>query len=283
MRKILTIVICNIVLCYNSTKAQPYESVFGKDTTQWNIVYQIPDYFPTLIFKAYGDTMINLQKYVPVYMGYHNTPLELYGYFKEDIDHGRLWFRNLEEHEELLMDLSLAKSDSFYFGLKEPKLYTVDTVYYSSEKKYISFNEAQKSYPIRFIEGLGPFNLFFSERVEFPEYAQIRCKKKDNVLVFMNDKYSTCFDSITSAECFREKGFRIFPNPASGSTIRFEWKTGEIETVEIFNLLGEPISLITVSGKTFVDYSTNKMQPGIYLYKATDKNKFYQTGRFVVE
>jgi len=38
-----------------------------------------------LIFKAYGDTLINKQKYVPVYMGYHDTPLELYGYFKEDV------------------------------------------------------------------------------------------------------------------------------------------------------------------------------------------------------
>ncbi len=274
MKLIQSIVICGILICcsYSSTKAQPYESVFGEDTTQWNIVYQIPDYFPTLIFKAYGDTLINQQKYVPVYMGYYYTPLELYGYFKEDVDSGKLWFRNLEEQEELLMDLTLEKSDSFYFGLTEPKLFTVDTVYYSSGKKYISFNEAQISYPILFIEGLGPFNLFYNIHVNFPEYAQIRCKKKDDILVFMNDKYRTCVDTVTAIEKFSEACFRIFPNPA---TDVIHINTNEFGTIELFNSTGKRVLFNSVADKE--QLYIGHLPKGVYLIKYQAQNKQFTT------
>ena len=238
IRLILNVVL--LIFCCNTlTKAQPYESVFGKDTTQWNVVYHIPDLFPTLIFKAYGDTLINKQKYMPVYMGDYYNPLKLYGYFKEDINVGKLWFRGLDGQEELFMDLSLAKNDSFYFGLREPLLYTVDTVYYKSGKKYISF---QTNYPILFIEGIGPFNMFFSIQVGHPDFAQIRCKEKDNVLVFINSDSGTCLDTITGINNIRNESFKIYPNPVSVELfIQPTSNIKEAYSLEIYSLKGERI------------------------------------------
>jgi len=275
MKIIRLIVICCTILCcsYNQTKAQPYESVFGKDTTQWNIVYRIPDYFPTLIFKAYGDTLINKQKYVPVYMGYHDTPLELYGYFKEDVDSGRLWFRNLEEQEKLLMDLSLEKGDSLYFGRNIEYSYTVDSVYYDSGKKRVSF-ESIYSESVLFIEGLGPFNMFYDKRVDFPEYAQIRCKKKDNILVFMNENYSTCVDTVTSAEHFEDKTFRIYPNPVN-DVIRIATNSNECGKIEMFNSAGDRVLYDNIANNG--QLSIGHLSKGVYLIKYQLQNNQFTT------
>jgi hypothetical protein len=277
MKKIQSIMICWLLIyCSCSiTSAQPYESVFGKDTTQWNVVYLIPDYFPTLIFKAYGDTLINEQKYVPVYMGYYYTPLELYGYFKEDVDSGKLWFRYLNEQEELFMDLSLSKSDSFYFGLNEPILYTVDTIYYNSGRKYISFNEANYAYPILFIEGLGPFNMFYTMLVSFPEYAQIRCKKKDNNLVFLNSDSGTCLDTFTSVNSYLNENLRIFPNPTNGY-INITTSSTESGTLELFNSSGDRVLSESNMGNGQI-INIGYLPNGVYLVKYQLQNKQFTT------
>lgn len=275
MKYIEIIILIFVFACFfEEAEAQPFESVFGKDTTQWNIVYQIPDYFPTLIFKAYGDTLVNGEKYVPVHKGYNYTPLELYGYMKEDTDVGKLWFRDIKGQEELLMDLSMEKSDSFYFGLSEPILYTVDTVYYNSGRKYISFNEANNAYPVLFIEGIGPFNMFFSNEVSDPWYAQIRCKKNDNILVFMNSDYDTCVDTLTSVNNYFGESIKIYPNPANGY-LTISNNTTETGILELFNSLGTRVLSQKIIGDGQVDIGN--LSNGVYLVDYQVKNKHFIT------
>lgn len=273
MKLIRPILVCCLLICASHilTKAQPYESVFGKDTTQWNVVYQIPDYFPTLIFKAYGDTLINKQKYIPVYKGYHDTPLELYGYFKENVDSGKLWFRNLNEQEELLMNLSLGKSDSFYFGREKIYSYTVDSVYFESGEKTISFKPLF-SKPVRFIEGLGPFNMFYNLNVSFPEYAQIRCKKKDNNLVFMNSDYGNCLDTITGVDNIPNERIKIYPNP-SNEYINISTNSTECGTFELFNNLGNLVLSKSILGDEQI--FIGNLPKGVYLVKFQKHNKHF--------
>lgn len=276
MKLIRSIQICCLLICSSHilTKAQPYESVFGKDTTQWNVVYHIPDLFPTLIFRSYGDTLINEQKYVPVYMGYYYTPLELYGYFKEDTNVGKLWFRGLDGQEELFMDLSLAKNDSFYFGLREPLLYTVDTVYYKSGKKYISF---QTNYPILFIEGIGPFNMFFSIQVGHPDFAQIRCKEKDNVLVFMNSDSGTCLDTITGVNNILNESIKVYPNPVSGKL--FIQPTSNIDegfSLEMYSVKGELVKTECLEGGSNLHrIDVSSLKSGVYVLRLTSASGKY--------
>jgi len=253
--------------------AQPYESVFGKDTTQWNIVYHIPDYFPTLIFKAYGDTLINEEKYVPVYMGDYGYPLELYGYLKEDTIAGRLWCRYINGNEELLMDLSLAKNDSFYFGRNESIPYVVDSVYYDSGKKVVSFAPIFSN-PVRFTEGLGAFNMFYNVDVDFPEYAQVRCKHKDNILVFINSNNGTCVDTFTSANNYTEESIGIYPNPACGY-LKISNNSTEVGTLELINSLGYHVLSLNIVGNEQIDISN--FPNGVYLVKFQLQNKHFIT------
>src|ERR1035437_421241 len=118
--------------------AQPYRSVFAKDTTQWNVICVILDWEPTFIYKAYGDTIIENKNYKFINKGYWNTFGDKYGYMREDITTGKLWFRSLDNNERLIMDLSLNKNDSFVFETGQK--YSVDSVFYRGGRKYLSFN-----------------------------------------------------------------------------------------------------------------------------------------------
>jgi hypothetical protein len=104
----------------------------------------------------------------------------LFGYLKEDTNTGKLWFRSLDEKERLIMDLSLEKSDTFYFGFDDSLLYTVDAISYSAVKKYVSF-KGESNDSILFIGGVGSSNFFYFEYVFQPEQAQIRCEKRQSI------------------------------------------------------------------------------------------------------
>ena len=191
-------------------------------------------------------------------------------------------------NEILMYDFSLEIGDSIIgnYGF-QLLLADIDTLLIgNSLRKVFNFN-CEQSLCTTWIEGIGNTKGLIFSSGGLPTdgtNGSLICFFLNGEELYHNDFYNDCFPPNVGVELKKlNLGIQVYPNPASGNTIRFEWKTGEIETVEIFNLLGEPISLVTVSGRTFVDYSTNKMQPGIYLYKATDKNKFYQTGRFVVE
>ncbi len=195
----------------------------------------------------------------------------------------------IENPEILLFDFAVNIGDTIWNGNTniDRKLIVedIDTIHVgNSLRKKFFFNYNW----VEWTEGIGSNSgLLFAAKdflIGSSSSNSLICFFQNDTVLFHNEYYNDCFPSTVSIESKKlNLGIQVSPNPVSGNNIRFEWKTSEIETVEIYNLLGEPISFVTASGKTFVDYPTNKMQPGIYIYKATDKNKFYQTGRFVVE
>ena len=214
MKLIRLILICWLLMCGRNliTTAQPYKSVFAKDTTQWNVTYRIPDLMPTFIYKAYGDTIINAKNYKFLYKGYWYYFGEKYGYLREDTTTGKLWFLSLDNKEQVIMDLSLVKADTFTFP--NDIQYTVDAVFYKAGKKYIAFNGVSKD-SVFFIEGIGPSNFLSFNQVTFPEWAKIRCKFDDHKLVFHDQSYRNCIDTITGIDEKQINNFIVYPNPVS--------------------------------------------------------------------
>jgi hypothetical protein len=253
----------NICLC------QPYETVFGKDTTQWNVIYMIPDNVETYIYKAFGDTSINEVDYKPLYEGSPGRLGDKYGYLREDTATGKLWFLSDYIQEELIMDLSLEKSDTFIF---EPSIkYTVDTVFYRSGRKYISFNENSLD-SVLFIEGIGPYNFLYSDHVLLPYYAQIRCMFKDNTLVFKNNLYSDCYDTGTGIVDNQAQSINIYPNPAS-NYFAIGSDDNKTYSVEIYNAIGYLMlkEAISMNRQIYI----GNLPPGLYVVRINDELKPY--------
>jgi hypothetical protein len=248
-----------------------YQTVFGDDTTQWNIIYTIPDYFPTNVYKAYDDTTIGNKSYLKVFKSDQGSAYNLFGYLKEDTSSGKLWFRSLDDKERLIMDLSLKKTDTFYFGFDDSLLYTVDTIFYFNGKKHISFN-GESNDSIQFIEGIGPFNLFYFEYVSRPYDAQIRCMKKDNQLVYMNSLYLTCLDNNVGVEDIVNEKIKIFPNPAKDYFIVKKNSPNSIR-IDIFNSTGILLMTATTNYNKRIDI--NILPTGFYFIRIKERNKYF--------
>ena len=96
--------------------AQPYESVFGKDSTVWYVYHEETESTTAIISPDNEILNINGKNYLKLVD--HNY----YSFFnefvlREDTIEGKLWAYNLtDEFEQLVMDLSLEKGDTFYLN-----------------------------------------------------------------------------------------------------------------------------------------------------------------------
>jgi hypothetical protein len=265
--KIILLLLFNFWLLYYS-HSQPYKSVFGKDTTQWNVTYLIPDAMPTYIYKTFGDTIISEKSYRPLYKGYRYYSGNNYGYLREDTITGKLWFLSAStKQERLIMDLSLNENDTFVF--KYNVKYNVDDIYYQKGRKYISFVGNSKD-SILFIEGIGPSCFLFEEEVAFPDRAQIRCMFKDYELIYHNEAYVNCIDTVTSIHEKLIQNFLIYPNPTS-SNITIKLDKQFPYKIEFYSSNGLKISEHIVYNNEPINLS--HMPSGLYFIKIIMKSE----------
>lgn len=268
--KTKTILLFFLILYGTYSYSQPYKSVFGKDTTQWNVIH-FPNFFLTEIYKAFGDTVINSHNYRFLYKGVPWAFGDRFGYLREDTLEGKLWFLSLSYHEKLIMDLSLSKSDTFSF---EPNFnYTVDSVFYISGRKYLSFNGNNVD-SISFIEGIGPFNLFYFTVSHYPPSTQIRCMFKDNVLVYKNSLYNECTDTITGINNAIKNAPSIFPNSTNTSVLVAIDEDG-VFLIEFYNISGFLLQKNKVQNNEIIDI--NNFPAGIYIIRIITKDRNYSS------
>jgi len=177
-------------------KAQPYQSIFYKDTTRWTAFECVIDGFEYYTSSIYDDTTINNIQYKIIHLGLICAPSfnEIIGFLREDTTTGKVWYKpNFEEdkNEFLIMDLSLEKGDSFTFTTNTYYQYTesttVDSVYYENDLKVIelSINSYSCLQKIQFYESVGPNN-----GVSYPNEKPFR-----NALIYKHSNSELIFTS----------------------------------------------------------------------------------------
>jgi hypothetical protein len=150
--------------------AQPYQSVFGPDTTKWTSYwcsFGAPTYYTVFVTNS-DTTTINGESYRIAYSYDVCYPenISILGYMREDTLSGKLWhLPNYESLKEFLaMDLGLQKADTFNienlpFG-RSGSFIIVDSVYFEEGKKTILLKKVNswclKNGELLFIEGIGP-------------------------------------------------------------------------------------------------------------------------------
>ncbi len=217
----------------------PYKSIFGKDSTRWNIVYKdIADVVPPrilsqfLIFKE--DTLMDGKYYKKTYMVSRNTvgqPLyPVNHYIREDTITGKVWSRRVEDTtDRLLIDFGLSPGDTFV-GLGF-NAYTgvVDSTAIVAGRKRIYLRNLDwrprylysREYPLVFIEGVGSVGNHVLDIIVFShsESEYLLCSYKDGVqeMAYVNEKYGgDCSPNLntTSVAALHKQQVSIAPNPA---------------------------------------------------------------------
>lgn len=156
-------------------KAQPYQSVFGPDTTKWTSFWCTIDameYYTVFVTNNDTTTIDGKTYRISYYYNVCNPErVDKCGYMREDTITGKIWhLPSYENNKEFLaMDLGLQKADTFilenspYHSRPIFKI-TVDSVFFEEDKKVIQFNNFSgciMNGELFFIESIGPgYGLF---------------------------------------------------------------------------------------------------------------------------
>ncbi len=215
---------------------------------------------------------------------YYNTV-----YLREDTLTGRIFrYYQYSDTEVVTCDMSLQEGDTFYFP-STPDTYTwyeelsgqgfvvVDSVTYSNGRKVIwfppvdvdgsFFSTWHRSYPLCFIEGVGPTYGPFGRVVEsFDEWlGLLLCVHHNDSLVYMTDTVLGCEQYVISVPEYPDALMKLYPNPATNTLhVEFEGTDNPQGTITVSDLTGvvvltrechEPVTQLDVSNLT----------PGLYV------------------
>lgn len=258
--------------------SQNYESIFGQDSTQWNINHIIPDASFTDILLAKGDTSINQTDYTKLLINN-----EYGGALREDVNTGKTWYLSWNGFEYLIMDLSLEKGDSFDLIYYQDTIQIqIDSVTNIEGKKVLISDYLLDSYyeneKLKFIEGVGPTNGIFlaSYSGYYPSESYLLCNYKDSELNFSNEIFNgECFISWVGVENFENESMvTIYPNPIRDiGYLEIDNNTQKLLRILIFDLSGRLLLNSIIKNKRF-EINSNIFQNGIYFYQILNYDNY---------
>ena len=296
-KKVLLLAALLSAIVLHAQEDRPYQSFFGKESTQWNgytETYDISvDKNHTLVTSY--DTVMDGKTYKKIEHSWSHKggdsrlkdeDSRSVLYLREDTTTGRLWYRDPYESDEyLIADMSLKKRDSVVMHLRHylfPDDYdTVTFVVYDTQtvdgrytvSLYASFWRSYSD--ITFIEGIGCSNLI-SYLYEPPEEmvvlgSGIVCCHKDGELVYhhiedwMIEEGDCKVDYIGIDEARAER-VSVYPNPCG------DWITldGErAQSVILYDMTGRKLDVdIKADGRIH----TGNLPSGVYLLRAVLEN-----------
>ncbi|MCK9450981.1 MAG: T9SS type A sorting domain-containing protein [Bacteroidales bacterium] len=194
--------------------SQFFRPVINIDSTSWDIAYM--QLFGTVMTKLI--TKNNPDSIYSMLYFYDDTQyLDYAGKIREDTISGKIWFVDpYYNNEMLIMDMGLVKGDTFQIYNNWS---TVDSVFYSDNKKIIRFNlQTRWDEPVMFIEGVGPnISLVYASDPDYDRFYAT-CKYNIDALVYINNNmnFIGCMPDPTRLEDISEnEGIIIYPNPTT--------------------------------------------------------------------
>lgn len=258
--------------------AQPYQSIFGKDSTTWAIMWSGSDYSDEGNFNVILDTTYQSKRYKMTGREGYN-----YAFIREDTLNGQIWAVDLlcnynnNNTERLVANMSLQVGDSFSINMLEiipnpaDTFIVVDSVYYVQGQKRIRFASPPASVyseqftePITFIEGIGPNYLLLwlvgNECSGFGD-KYLLCVFKDGVEAdYTNLRYNgQCYPDFEGVKDVNLNKISITPNPATNQLL-ISTNDFQAQTITIYNLNGQQV--ISIPFAREVDISV--LPPGVY-------------------
>ncbi len=256
-----------------------YQSIFGDNSTAWNIYrIGIGSYDTDSVYTSGLDTNFNGHFYKNV----GGTLI------REDTTTGSIFYSSYnvtnKEFEFMNMNLSVGDSFCYYPGFDTcygNSYYTVDSVFTDSlGRKNIQFNfliHYQDLPPIlplpylkwKFIEGIGPNN----RGANYHASGTLLCSYKDGVKVFTNEIEAPCF--MTNVGLYENSlnQIKVYPNPAN-----------KILKIELLQPGQTIFKIIDITGKVYLkdelvntkSVDVSLLPSGLYYIEFTNtKNTFY--------
>lgn len=112
------------------------------------------------------------------------------------------------------------------------------------------------------------------------------CFNQENSILFLNPVYHSCFPILTSVDSFKQgrSSVRIFPHPVTGiSIIEFDNNGVDIESFELYDMLGQKIKVINIIGHEQITINANDFKPGLYFFRLSGNNMNMVSGKIIIK
>lgn len=271
--------------------AQPFTTIFGVDSTKWDISFCNLDLSHTVRHIAKSETIINGVAYKKVGTIADNSIIYYTGassgFVREDTTSGRAWFRPIsgsDNQEFLVMDLSLNLNDTFIVhGIYNDSTITkVDSIYTFSGRKHVrtNFIYEYNRPKLVFIEGIGTNYGFSYMHDPMNRCPCLETYHKDNSGVYGDLLCPISWGSGSGIDGSLESknSISIFPHPISSSGVfKFENLKSDKAELKLLNSLGQNVETFQTNSDQFD--ITNKMNlSGIYFYTLVVNEQFVTSG-----
>ncbi|WMX12087.1 T9SS type A sorting domain-containing protein [Aureispira sp. CCB-E] len=279
-----------VVICILFTQlnfAQNYQTIFGSDTTQWDVNFCQLGQSRTVHKIAIEDTLINGLSYYKVgeksnqsidYNLSGNVGITN-GFLREDTSLGKIWFigtinssstSSLDTIELLVADLSLSLGDTFVVRHdNRDSTVLVDSVYYESGLKRVRLNYvlpaiAHLSKKVTFLEGIGTNFGFAYMHATLNLCPCLDSYRKNSTTVYSN--FACSVIGSTSKVNEHQQAIRIAPHPIQHSSL-FSFKNPTSQEAQLI--------ISDISGRTVQTYTTTENNlliqkerlSGLYFYQ----------------
>ncbi len=271
-----------IVSCIDSKAQTAYKSIFGNNSTGWNVSFEQGNWYDTDSLVATSDTVINSMNYKIVEQQSYDFYEHQKYYVREDTNSGKYYIRSKNDlqKETIFMDLSLNVGDTFV--IRNSPFYTgdsleilVDSVYYLNNLKVIKTNcpiYAGSPDFIRFYESIGPnngLNYLYQASWVHANYS-LQCHFKEDTLYFHNPsgraEIRPCYTSYgVSVPEYEKKIIKnVYPNPTNG-WLNLEFNSDFSGTLIIYNTYGQIAIKKEMKNSPNQQVNVSDLQSGIYL------------------
>ena len=220
---------------------------------------------------------------------YYNTM-----YLREDTLTGRIFrYYPYSDTEVVTCDMSLQAGDTFYFPsvpntwyeeLSGQGFVVVDSVTYNNGRKVIwfppvdvdgsFFSTWHRSYPLCFIEGVGPTYGPFGRVVEsFEEWlGLLLCVHHKDSLIYMTDPVLGCEQYVTSVPEYPDVSMKLYPNPARNTLhVEFEGTDNPQGTLTVTDITGVVV-LTRECNAPLTQLDVSNLTSGLYVVSFRNGN-----------
>ncbi|MBN2164915.1 MAG: T9SS type A sorting domain-containing protein [Marinilabiliaceae bacterium] len=304
-----------IILIPISLFSQEYEYVpFPDSGAIWSEVYQPPINSDLTwlepIYERFAlngeDTVINDTVYKKLYIFYDTTfnknTATYIGGIRED-ENKRVYYKgdtiihdfkpmvDFHNYEEILLfDFSVSIGDTIWEGNYPEGVFqivsNIDTIQIEGGwRRRIHF---QNYYWVKWIEGIGSTKGLLFTSGDLPTNGldnNLICLIQGNEIKYFNNNYNDCIPIITGIETYQNNNsaINVYPNPVVNNCLTFQFGNCLVSNLKIFDCKGNSLGMYEVGGQAEYILKTEKYQPGVYFYIATNKQGIGHTGKFVVQ
>ena len=266
-------------------KGYCYESIFGTNSTSWNIKHQqlFGNYTDSLVTNS--DTIVDgkVWKEIKYFTFFNSNPtlMPFNCFLREDVEEGKVWyFSSSDTTKKLIMNLSLNLNDTFnLWNYGGSQFYIVDSIYFINGLKHLRMNcniYYENNEKVTFIEGVGTnIGLRYCDNGIPGLNPYLLCNYKNGQVDYSSLSYpcNTIFNSIRHIKD-KELNYCLFYHKNNIHFISNQ-NTHKLQ-ISIYNSLGQVFENKTYFNTTHETISLYKITNSLYFITANVDNSIYK-------